>query len=71
VERLELNFEQLFAEGNDVCSVHWVNVAKKDGSVAQLKVIAHFKLQDDKIILCDELTRLISGGEEDAKLGSS
>lgn len=71
VDRLELVFERLFGEGDNVCSVHRVNVAKKDGTFAQIKVIAYFQLSGDRIILCDELTRVISGDEGDAELGSS
>ena len=71
VDRLELVFERLFGEGDHVCSLHRVNVAKKDGTYAQIKVIAYFQLSGDKIILCDELTRVLSGDENDAELGSS
>lgn len=70
VERLELAFDSLFEEGDQVCSVHTVDVSKKDGSRAKVKVIATFKLCNGKIILCDELTHLISGSKHDSNLGS-
>lgn len=70
VDRLKLTFEKLFEEGENVCSVHIVDVAKKDGSNARVKVIAHFKLSGGKIIYCDELTFLIAGEAQDAQLGS-
>ena len=34
-------------------------------------VIAEFRLRDGKIVSCDELTHLLSGGERDRDLGSS
>lgn len=70
VEKLELEFDTLFEEGDRVCSVHTVSVSKKDGSRAKVKVIATFLLSEGKIILCDELTHLISGSKQDSDLGS-
>lgn len=70
VDKVEFYFEHLVQEGNKLFSIHIVTVDKKDGSMMKGKVIALFEFFKDKIILCDELTRLVEGCEEDRDLGS-
>lgn len=65
-----VSVERCIAEGNAVSTVHHVQAAKKDGSVIEAKVIAHFHLKDGRIVLCDELTKILKGSKEDQNLGS-
>ncbi len=57
-------------EGNNVLTHHRVDVIKTNGESAVAEVFAHFTLKEGKIILCQELTRLLCGTGDDRKLGS-
>lgn len=70
ISRIQITFIQVISSGDIVFTNHEVNAYKKDGNVLRFKVIAQFTLQDDKVIACDELTRLIDGNEGDSNLGS-
>ncbi|PHM36435.1 nuclear transport factor 2 family protein [Xenorhabdus innexi] len=56
--------------GNNVHTHHRVKVTKKDGANAEFEVFARFILSEGKITHCYELTRKISGDEQDDDLGS-
>jgi len=68
--KAKVHFEYLVEEGNKVCSVHTVEASKKDGHQVKVRVFALFIIENDKIVLCDELTHLIEGSREDRDLGS-
>ncbi|MCE0495063.1 nuclear transport factor 2 family protein [Vibrio salinus] len=58
------------ANGDTVFSHHEVAVEKKQGGYASFEVFAHFTVTGDKIVKCRELTRMISGNDNDSDLGS-
>ena len=70
ISKLDVNFLTLVQEGNVVFSNHIVTAHKKDGSIIKVKVIAQFTIHNNRLVLCDELTRLIEGGGEDHDIGS-
>lgn len=70
ISRIQITFIQIISSGDIVFTNHEVSVHKKDGNLLRFKVLAQFTLQDDKVIACDELTRLVDGNEEDSNLGS-
>jgi len=67
---VKIYFERLIEEDDWVCSVHYAEGKKKDGNIVKAKVIAFFKFEQDKIILCDEMTHLLAGNTEDEDIGS-
>jgi len=69
LESAKVTIERCVAEGDAICTVHVVDAVKKGGTRLSVKVIAFFKIEDGKIVLCDELTHLISGKEEDRDIG--
>lgn len=70
LQSAKITFKYLIAEGNKVSSVHVVDAIKKDGSSIKAQVNALIIIEDNKIILCDELTYLIEGSKADQDLGS-
>jgi len=69
-ETIKSTSEHLIVDNDGICSVHIVDVVKKDGSKVKAKVIAFFQVKDQKIILCDELTHIVEGSKSDHDLGS-
>jgi ketosteroid isomerase-like protein len=70
VSSIRITFEHVVEEGDKVCSVHIAEAVKKNGDKIKAKVISLFQFKNDKLILCNELTHLIEGNEEDSDLGS-
>lgn len=70
-ESMELKILTIAQQGNQVLTHHLVNVSKKNGERALTEVFASFTLKNERIVICHELTRLISGTEEDKLLGST
>jgi predicted SnoaL-like aldol condensation-catalyzing enzyme len=70
VKDVKIKFEHLIAEDDMVCSVHYASGTKPNGSVVKSKIIALFKLQEGKFVLCEELTQLLQGDAEDRDMGS-
>ncbi len=70
IEKVTIDFEHLIEEDDAVCSVHHIDATKINGRQIEAKVIAYMKFKGNQIILCDELTYLIAGDEEDKDLGS-
>lgn len=68
---MELKILTLAAQGNKVLTHHLVNISKTNGERVLTEVFASFTLENGHIIRCQELTRLISGREEDKFLGST
>jgi len=65
-----ITFERLVAEGTAVVSIHRADAEKVAGGRVALRVFALFVIDSDKIVLCDELTRLEQGVLEDHDLAS-
>ena len=68
---MELKILAIAQQENQVLTHHVVNVCKKNGERAVTEVFAHFTLENGRIVSCHELTRLISGTEDDKRLGST
>lgn len=66
----KITFEHVICEGNKVCTVHIAQGTTNHGNLVKFKVIAYFELEDNKIRLFDELTRMINGSESDRDLTS-
>lgn len=66
----KITIEHCVIEGNAICTVHKVDAIKKNGNKIAVKVIAYFEIEAEKIILCDELTYLLKGEDEDQNIGS-
>ncbi|MFC0819803.1 nuclear transport factor 2 family protein [Moraxella marmotae] len=71
IRHAQTEFITLIAEGDTVFSNHIVRAEKTDGKQVTVQVLAQFNFdKQGKILLCDELTRLIQGDETDKQLGS-
>lgn len=70
INTIEVEFSTLVQEGNVVFSNHIATVHKKDGSNLKAHVIAQFTIKNNRLVECDELTRLIEGNDEDMDIGS-
>lgn len=70
IEQVDFDYAQLIEEGNTVASIHYVEAKKKDGGLVKAKVIAMIKFQDNQLLSCHELTKLLAGDEQDHELGS-
>lgn len=62
--------DHCIVDGNSICTVHRINALKKTGENIAVKVISYFEIENGKIILCDELTYLLKGEENDQQIGS-
>lgn len=66
----KITFKYIVGEGDKVATIHIAQGIKKNGGTVETQVNAFFQIKNNKIILCDELTRLIKGEETDKDLGS-
>jgi ketosteroid isomerase-like protein len=66
----KITFKYIIVEGDIVATVHKVNATKKDGAEIEAQVNALIEIKDNKIVLCDELTYLLKGANEDKDIGS-
>ena len=70
LKNVKVTFERMVAEGANVVSIHRAEAEKVAGGRIAIRVFALFVIEDGKIILCDELTRLEEGAAEDRDLAS-
>jgi len=70
VRFLKVTIERCLIQGNSFCTIHCLNGVKKNGEVIEARVIAYFQVEDGKLTLCDELTKILKGNKEDEDLGS-
>lgn len=70
LESASVSIDHCAVDGNSICTVHRVNALKKNGENIAVKVIAYYEIENGKIILCDELTHLLKGEENDQHIGS-
>lgn len=70
LDSVKVCIEHCVIEGNAICTVHRVDAIKKNGEKIAIKVIAYFKVENKKIIFCDELTHLLEGDEKNQNIGS-
>jgi predicted SnoaL-like aldol condensation-catalyzing enzyme len=70
LKNIHIAFEHLVAEGPNVVSIHRAEAEKIAGGRIALRVFALFVIDEGKIILCDEMSRLEQGTAEDRDLAS-
>lgn len=70
-QQLYFDYKTVIQEGNIVFTNHIVTATKSNGETIQTHLIAEFHLENDKIVYCSELSRLINGSKEDGDLGSA
>ena len=70
VTSMHVDFTTMIEEGDAVATSHTVTAHKRDGSITRGRVIAIFRVGDDGIRSCQELTHLEEGDESDKDLGS-
>ncbi len=57
----QLTFDEIVVEGDQIATSYVVHAIKKDGTHLDIRIIALFKIQNGKMIYCDELTHLLNG----------
>ena len=70
VQSMQPNFDCVVSDGKNVFASYHVKSVKNDGSEIIVKDLGHFIIEDRKVIYCDELTKLIQGGDEDQDFAS-
>jgi hypothetical protein len=70
VHSAKVTIDRCLIENERICTVHRVDLIKKNGEHIAAKVIAYFELKNGKIVLCDELTKILKGNKEDHDIGS-
>ena len=70
VKNVKITFERMVAEGANVVSIHRAEAERIAGGRVSIRVFALFVIDEGKIVLCDELTRLEQGAAEDRDLAS-
>lgn len=70
VSQLQITIRSMASEEDVVFTNHVAKIYKKDGKQGEGEVIAEFRIKDQQIIYCNELTRIIKGSEEDSDIGS-
>jgi predicted SnoaL-like aldol condensation-catalyzing enzyme len=68
LKNVKITFDQMVAEGSNVVSIHRAEAEKIAGGRVAIRVFALFVIDEGKIVLCDELTRLEQGPAEDRDL---
>ena len=63
-----LSFDEIVAEDNQIATSYVVHATKKDGTKLDIRIIAIFKIQNGKMIYCDELTHLLNGPTSEKNL---
>ena len=67
---LRFTIEHMVAEGGKVMEIHRVEGKKRAGGSFAVRLFSLWIIEDGKIVLCDEVSRLEQGGAEDSDLGS-
>jgi len=65
-----LTFDEILAEGDRIASSYVVHAVQKDGIKLDVRIIAIFKIKDQKMIYCDELAYVLNGPESESNLPS-
>lgn len=71
-QTINMNLDVLSSAENEdtVFTHHLVEVLKTHSDTLTFEVFACFKVQNNKIVRCQELTRMITGSHQDIDLGS-
>ncbi|OON41508.1 hypothetical protein BTJ39_05610 [Izhakiella australiensis] len=66
----KVTINRLLVSGDQAATRHDVEIMKRNGEAARVRVIALFSLRGDRITAVEELTYLLEGSQEDHHLGS-
>ncbi|HGV3502217.1 nuclear transport factor 2 family protein [Providencia rettgeri] len=69
-ESITITIKSIAEGDNCVHTQHIAKAMKKDGSYSEYEVFACFTILDNKIVRCEELTRMTQGNKHDSDLGS-
>ena len=69
-KRMTLTVLASALQGDTVFTHHQVVVDKRDNTVASFEIFARFTVIDNKIVKCEELTRMVEGKDCDQNFGS-
>jgi|SRR5699024_1130175 len=70
IKDISITINTIVEENNIVFTNHEVESTLQNGRENKIKVIAEFRVKNEKIYRCDELTHMIEGHKEDGDLGS-
>jgi predicted SnoaL-like aldol condensation-catalyzing enzyme len=70
LKNVKITFEHTISEGENVVSIHRAEAEKVAGGRVAIRVFALFVIDESRIVICDELTRLEEGATEDRDLAS-
>ncbi len=70
LKSIKITIDRCMVSGNGIFMIYYADCVKNNGSPVKAKIIAYFEVKDGKIILCDELTKILVGEKEDQDLGS-
>jgi len=65
VTSIKPTFDCIISDGKNVFASYHVKSVKPNGEEIVVKDLGHFVIEDGKIVYCDELTKLIQGGQND------
>jgi hypothetical protein len=69
LKSLKIEFKNMIVEGDKIATIHIGHGIKKDGNAIEAQVNAVFQIKNRKLIVCDELTRMVKGNKADEDLG--
>lgn len=70
VKSMTPTFDCLISDGRNVFASYHVKSIKNDGEEIFVKDLGHFVIENAKIIYCDELTKMLKGGEQNQGFAS-
>jgi predicted SnoaL-like aldol condensation-catalyzing enzyme len=70
VTNLRIHFEHIVAEGDQVMEIHRVTGENRAGGTFVVRLFSLWVIEEGKIVLCDEVSRLEQGAAEDRDWGS-
>ncbi|HEV2613960.1 MAG TPA: hypothetical protein VGV92_04550 [Gammaproteobacteria bacterium] len=71
VKSMTPKFDWMVADGDNVATIFYITIIKNNGEKLVVKDLAFFKINHDKVVYCEELTRLIKGNVKNKNIGST
>jgi len=71
VKSMTPTFDWMVADGDNVAAIYHIAIIKNNGDKLTVKDLAFFKIKNNKVVYCEELTRLVKGNEADKNIGST
>jgi len=70
IHSVKYTIERCMIQGNSFFTIHRVDAINNKGEEVIARIIAYFEVKEGKIVLCDEMTKLLAGSKEEEDLGS-